>query len=155
MDFRAVFLVLAVLACANPQPVSSDTGDLLSCGCGGGFTGGGQGGVIHRDGRILRWTMAQAGAERVETSLPENPDAVAKLFELIEKLRFEEIVFDHPHFNMRCSLTLTKNGSDHSVSWGDGNYPLPPELQKIVDEIEKMRAAPTRRPAVDVPDSPF
>jgi hypothetical protein len=99
--------------------------------------------------------MAQAGAERVETSLPENPDAVAKLFELIEKLKFEEIAFDHSHFNVRCSLTLTKNGSDHSVSWGDGHYPLPPELQKIVDEVEKIHAPPTRRPAVDVPDSPF
>ena len=142
MHLRTAFLVLATLSIGCP--VSSTAGEMLSYGCGGGVTGGGGGAVIHHDGRISRWTIERAGSARSERTLPQNREGAARLFALLEELRFENIDFDHPFYNIRCSLTLTTDGRDHTVSWGDGRFPIPVQIQQIVDEVEKLSAIPSR-----------
>lgn len=142
MHLRATLLGLAVVAFACP--VSADGTAVLSYGCGGGVTGGGQGAVIHRDGRISRWTIERGGAPRDERTLAQNREGVARLLALLQDLNFEDIDFNHPHYNRRCSLTLTTNGSDHTVSWGHGGFPVPPDIERIAAEVEKLSAIPGR-----------
>ena len=140
MHLRAISLGLAVVGLACPA--SSDDAAVLSYGCGGGFTGGSHGAVIHRDGRISRWTIESAGSPRQEQTLAENREGVAGLFALLRELDFENIEFDHPHGNWHCSLTLTADGKEHTVSWGHGAFPVPPAVQRIADEVERLSAVP-------------
>ena len=115
----------------------------------GGFTGGGGGGIIRSDGRISVWKIEFAGLPRIERDLPKNSEGAASLFALLEELDFEELHFNHPFFNMRCSLTLTTDGNDHTVSWGDGRFPIPPKLARILAEAEQLTGhQPPKAPQV-------
>jgi len=139
---RTALLVFATLTFGCPE--SSNAEEKLSHGCTGGITGGGRGGIIHSDGRISVWKIERGGSPRSERELPKNPEGTAGLFALLEELNFEDIHFNHPFYNMHCSLTLTTDGNDHTVSWGDGRLALPPKLARILAEVEKLDGTPKR-----------
>ena len=117
----------------------ADEEAVLSHGCQGGITGGGNGVTVQRDGRIARWTVAQPGAPRQETTVTENPEGATRLFALLEELNFQAIDFDHEGGNWSCDLSLRTGEKVHSVGWGRSGFPgPPPEVQQIVSEMQRL-----------------
>jgi len=134
MTMRLRFLLSALVVVALPAQA-----DTLSYGCGGGFTGGASGAVIHDDGRMTRWTTERAGSPRVEHDLDRNRGGAIQLFKLLREVKFTDLDFQSPPFNVWCSLTLAaEDGSTHTVSWGNARVPPPPSIESIVEEVRRL-----------------
>ena len=144
MQFGTAALILVLLGgMSSPGDAPVEAGDSISYGCYGGFTGGGGGVTVSRDGTIVRWSKPTY-RDPVERTQTQNREGAMRLFALLEELDFEGIDFNHPHYNKHCSLTLEASGSEHTVSWGHGGFPVPPKIQRIVDELEQLGAIPTK-----------
>jgi hypothetical protein len=144
MRLATATLILVLLSgFSASEGATAEGGDTISYGCSGGFTGGGSGVTVHRDGTVVHWSRP-SDRDPVERSLTQHREGAVRLFALFQEVKFESLDFNHPHGNWRCFLTLKMNAREHTVSWGDGRFPIPPEIQRIVDEVEGLRAVPDK-----------
>ncbi len=127
----AFFGGVSILASAEVREES------LSYGCSGGFTGGGSGVVVQRDGEIHRWSRPTYG-DPVEQSFIRIDRAAARdLFAWVVRINFASIRYSKPS-NMTCHVTLRQGGSTHAVAWPPGDPDVPSQVVALASRIEQI-----------------
>lgn len=109
--------------------------DKIESGCHGGFSGGGGGTSIHRDGKIYSWSLNNASGARNETLLKESKADFDLLMQQLDNIGFRNIDFDKPS-NMTCFIRLYRqNQRIHSVVWPWGSNAVPKSVADIYEQI--------------------
>lgn len=122
---------MAVLLALPVHVVQAENDAVIRSGCSGGFTGGGSGYEIHRDGSISSWRTDSWKASPDTTVIRNDKAAVGRLFSPFEEAGFSRINLNEPG-NMTCFLTLESEGKNHTVSWSQ--KPLQP-VQELYDAV--------------------
>ena len=138
---RLAALAIAVLL-ATPAAPETDSGEIV-CGCSGGITGGGEGLIVTRAGRISRWQQDRAGVAKRESFVCKDVKAAQSLFTELETMRFEAIDFNKPG-NMTCFVTRRIGAQSHTVAWSAGDTAAPKE---VIELYRRMRNLEKDEPA--------
>jgi len=137
-------LTLAILAGSSVAALAGDDEAFVSSGCSGGFTGGGSGVVVHRNGEIHRW-FQPTYRDPVEQSFVRLDLAAAReLFAELDRINFTAIRYNK-HGNMTCRVTLRQGDSTHDVEWPPGDPGAPSEVAALVSRMEKLGQVPPPR----------
>jgi len=115
MKIMAIGAAAALLVLPPSAPAGEDI-PVIRSGCSGGFTGGGSGHEIRRDGTIGSWREESAGSPRETKALRSDKAAADRLFSLFEEAGFSRIELHEPG-NVTCFLTLESAAGSHTVSW--------------------------------------
>lgn len=102
-------MLLSVLGSA----CKSDT-DFISYGCSGGFTGGGNGVKIVRDGNVYKWSSTPGKV--VEKALRTDVKFTSEAFSRLDKLEISTLKYNEVG-NFTCTLTTQQSGNSHVISW--------------------------------------
>jgi len=107
----------------------------------GGFTGGGEGYTLYRDGRLESWTQVRASLPR-ETKFIGNVSngAVLKIRRIVQEnelLRFNHNVTG----NMTTSLIFRNDDGEHSVSWPANAKAAPQQIASLMEQLHAVIAA--------------
>ncbi len=133
-----VAIILAIFAISSSSAVAeSQTADSVISGCSGGFTGGGGGSIINRDGLLLRWSRATRRDEVKETVIRSDPKEVRRVFTQLEKMKFTSIKYNK-FGNMTCFLTLRQGSSSHAVSWEFGDPLAPSQVVSLAMHLQQL-----------------
>ena len=111
--------------------------DFVSAGCLGGFTGGGGGAIVKRDGAILRWSRATYRDAIKEEIVRFDLTEASTIFKQLEDTSFAEINYGK-HGNMTCSLTLHRAASSNTVSWEFGDPLAPDSVVSLALRIQRL-----------------
>ena len=136
---RLTTALLAVALLGGPSALASEDTqkESLSWGCSGGFTGGGDGVVVHRDGEIHRWSRPTY-RDPVEQSFVRSDGAATRdLFAELERISFTGIHYNKVG-NMTCSVTLRRDGSTHIVAWPIGDPAAPSEVVALASRMKQI-----------------
>ena len=105
------------------------TNDSVIYACAGGFTGGGNGVTVKKDGTIIQWT-SNLNSQNKEVASQSDVTFTNKVFERIDDSHFMNINYNKPA-NMTCSLIINRSNYSHTVSWSG----KPPEKIKLLVEF--------------------
>jgi hypothetical protein len=142
----AALFTIAILGAAAVLAADDTNKESLSYGCSGGFTGGGSGIVVYRDGEFQRWSKPTYRDPVEQSSVRSDRAAAGSLFAELERISFTSIRY-HKVDNMTCSLTLRREGSTHAVAWPMGDPATPAEVVALVARMEQLAGAqPTGGP---------
>ena len=137
MQLTRVLLTVAFFGGFSVVALAEVNQESLSCGCSGGFTGGGSGVVVHRDGAIHRWSRPTY-RDPVEQSFVRFDRAAARdLFAELERIDFTSIRYSKPS-NMTCRVTLRQGESTHAVAWPPGDAAAPSEVVALASRMEQI-----------------
>ncbi len=109
----------------------------VSAGCLGGFTGGGSGGIVKRDGTILRWSKATYRDTIKEEIVRSDLAEASSIFNQLEGMGFAEVSYGR-HGNMTCSLTFNQGALSHTVSWEIGDPLAPGSVVTLALRIQRL-----------------
>jgi len=138
MRLIQVAMILAVFACLSAFALAeSGTADSVSAGCSGGFTGGGSGAIIRRDGLILRWSRPTYRDAVEETILRSDPEEARSVFTQLDQMNFSSISYSKPG-NMTCSVTFRQGPSSHAVSWEPGDPMAPSPVVDLAWRLQRL-----------------
>ena len=103
--------------------VESRSVDTVRVGCSGGYTGGGSGNTLTRDGQLAAYQRKTWRRDSV-THLPLRRDSAAAttVFAALEDVRFRALRYSKVG-NMTCVLTLHDRDGEHDVTWPMGRPP--------------------------------
>ena len=121
----------AILLVLPLRVLAADDIPVIRSGCSGGFTGGGSGYEIHRDGSISSWRMDTWKSAPETTLIRTDKSAADRLFTLFDQAGFARIEHNEPG-NMTCFLTLESAGKSHTVSW---SHKPPQQVQELSDAV--------------------
>lgn len=115
--------------------VESRSVDTVRVGCSGGYTGGGSGNTLTRDGQLAAYQRKTWRRDSV-THLPlrRDPAAATTVFAALEDVRFRALRFDEPG-NMTCVLALHDRDGEHAVTWPMGHPPR--ELEPVLAALKR------------------
>ena len=114
--------------------------DSITYGCAGGYTGGGSGVTVKRDGTITQWTSSLAAPNKKVLG-HRDVDFANEVFDKIAASNFLATDYNQPG-NMTCSLTMTDATSSHTVSWSGEQVE---KIQLLVDFSTWFDAAAKQR----------
>lgn len=126
------FAVFAVLtsACAGAARAPVPVIQMVSAGCSGGFTGGGNHTTLTRDGSLYRVRQVTAGTA-AESTLVRRDTALARdVFARLDEMRFLQINFSEPS-NMTCSVSVRADTLIHAVAWGINTDAAPKAVRDV------------------------
>jgi len=128
------------LVCGKPakQNVDSMLDYEIQWGTSGGFTGGGGGYTLYRDGRLESWKQIRATSRR-ETNLIGSVSnaAVLKIRRSIEEnelLRLEHTVAG----NMTTTVIFRSESGEHSISWPAEPGSAPPQIVSLMKQLDAV-----------------
>lgn len=137
MRLTRVLLTVGLFGWFSITAAAEVNEESLSYGCFGGFTGGGGGAVVQRDGGIHRWSLSTY-RDPVEQSFIRLDHAAAQdVFAEVERINFTGIRYNEPS-NMTCEVTHRQGASTHTVAWGLGDPDAPSEVVALASRIEKI-----------------
>ena len=145
MFFRAACLAAALSLTAlkdgeaqSPLPAAraeSRSADTVRVGCSGGYTGGGSGNTLTRDGQLGAY-QRKTWQRDSTTHMPLRRDTAAAttVFAALEGARFRALRFNKVG-NMTCVLALHDGDGEHSVTWLMGRPPA--ELAPVLSALQR------------------
>ncbi len=138
MRFLNVAIVLALLALPTPVALAQhDAERSISCGCSGGFTGGGSGVTVLWDGAILRWSRPTYRDSLEESLIRSDPRAARQFFAQLDEMNFTSIHYKKTG-NMTCHLTLRQGSTTHAVAWEPGDSSAPPLVVALASRLQRL-----------------
>ena len=109
----------------------------LESSCSGGFTGGGGGSIVTRDGRFYHWQRQTYASPQWMKFDRRDSARAAMLFAEAERIGFLRTDYDKPS-NMSCSLSLVSGAKGHTVTWPINGAPRHIRaVAKLADEVAK------------------
>ena len=137
MRLTRVLLTVAFFGAFSAIASAEVNEESLSCGCSGGFTGGGGGVVVQRDGGIHRWSRPTY-RDPVEQSFVRFDRVAARdLFAQVERIKFTSIRYSKPS-NMTCRVELRQGASTHVIAWPLGDPAAPSEVVALASRMEQI-----------------
>ena len=141
-DFRmtrhgrlALVIAVSTAACAGAARAPVPVIQLVSAGCSGGFSGGGEHTTLTRDGSLYRVRQVTAGTPSESTLVRRDTALARDVFARLNEMRFLEINFAEPA-NMTCSLTVRADTLDHAVAWGIGTDKAPQAVRDVFELLK-------------------
>jgi hypothetical protein len=137
MQLTRVLLTVAFFYGFSEVALADVNGESLSSGCSGGFTGGGGGVVVHRDGAIHRWSRPTYRDPVKQSFVRLDRAAAGELFAELERINFTSIRYKKPS-NMTCEVTLRRGETTHAVAWPLGDAAAPSEVVALAARMEQI-----------------
>ena len=137
MRLTRVLLTVALFGGFSLTASAEANEESLSYGCSGGFTGGGGGVVVQRDGEIHRWSPPTYRHPVEQAFIRFDRAAARDVFAEVERINFTSIRYSKPG-NMTCHVTLRRGASTHAVAWPTGDPDAPSRVVALASRIEKL-----------------
>lgn len=123
----------------SPRPAAagdaSRSEDTVRVGCSGGYTGGGSGNTLTRDGQLSAYQHESWRRDSItHAPLRRDPEAAKTVFAALESIRFRALRFNEIS-NMTCVLALHDSKGEHSVTWLMGRPPA--ELAPVLSALQR------------------
>ena len=123
----------------SPRPVAAGAAflseDTVSVGCSGGYTGGGSGNTLTRDGQLSAYQRKTWRRDSTtHTPLRRDTAGATTVFAALEGVRFRALRFNKVG-NMTCVLALHDGDGKHSVTWLMGDPPV--ELAPVLAALKR------------------
>jgi hypothetical protein len=137
MQLTRILLLVGIFGQLSAIASAEVNEESLSWGCSGGFTGGGGGVVVHRDGAIHRWSRPTYRDPVEQSFVRSDPAAARGLFDELQRIHFTSIRYNKPS-NMTCHITLRQGESTHAVAWPLGDAAVPSELVALASRMKQI-----------------
>jgi hypothetical protein len=109
--------------------------DTVSVGCSGGYTGGGSGNTLTRDGQLSAYQRKSWRRDSItHAPLRRDAEAARTVFAALETIRFRALRFSEIG-NMTCVLALHDSKGEHAVTWLMGRPPA--ELDPVLAALKR------------------
>ena len=122
-----------------PRPAAavaaSRSEDSVRVGCSGGYSGGGSGNTLTRDGQLSAYQRKTWRRDSItHAPLRRDPEGATTVFAALESIRFRALRFNEIG-NMTCVLALHDSNGEHAVTWLMGRPPA--ELDPVLAALKR------------------
>lgn len=133
-----LIIILLLSCCATQQKVAKPTdwkGQTLQFASGGGFTGLTTTYTLLENGQLFSQTEAVNGSVKELQAVDKKK--VKSLFAAAAKIKWSDERVVHPG-NMHYTVIYKTGGKEHEVTWGDGKYIPPAEVEQLYKDLNTI-----------------